>query len=40
MKNVPTKDDDLDDFDDDWGAKPSNPAAATAGKGGPNPMLR
>ena len=40
MRNVPTKDDDLDDFDDDWSAPPSNPSAATVSKGGPNPMIR
>lgn len=44
MQNVPTKDDNLDDFDDDddWGANPqkSNPVAATMGKGAPNPMIR
>jgi len=39
MRNVPNRDDDLDDFDDDWSApSKQNPAAAT-GKG-PNPMLR
>jgi len=47
MQNVPTKDDNLDDFDDDdddWGAQPprtqSNQTAATMNKGAPNPMLR
>lgn len=34
MKNVPTKDDDLDDFDeDDWGGSVVN-------QKGPNPMVR
>ena len=46
MSNVPMKDDNLDDFDDDdWGAQPvnknhANAGAATMGKGGPNPVMR
>ena len=35
---MPVRDDDLDDLDDDWGAGPTNKAAAT--QKGPNPMVR